>query len=441
MLKSLRRIALVILPLVLVLAACNGANENGANGSDQPSQVNNQSNGKQQIEVFHFWTSGSEADAMNMFYNAYHNVRPDVEIVNSAIAGGSGSNSQGVLQTRLAGNDAPDTWLSHPGVELMEQYVEGGFLQPVTDIYEQEGWLEVIPEDAIKMVRHSDGELYAAWVGIHRGNTLFYNKKLLDKHNIQVGSSLSFDEFFAIAEKLKSANIPALCVGDKEIWASVQVFENTLLGVAGSKMYEALFNGTASFDDPKVIEAIETYGKMISYQNADHSSLSWDQAVKKMMEGGCAFNSMGDWVFGELNKMQYKPNVDYGWVSHPGTDGSFIIVADSFTLAKGAKNEQNAKDWLKTIGSKEAQEAFNRVKGSISPRTDIDSRKFSEYQQWSIKTFKEGKLLPTATEGSAAPAAFQQAMYDAAAVFIVNNDAKMMSRALVNAAKDAGMTK
>jgi glucose/mannose transport system substrate-binding protein len=40
-----------------------------------------------------------------------------------------------------------------------------------------------------------------------------------------------------------------------------------------------------SFDDPGVKTAMETYAKMLDYQNEDHSALSWDQAVKKLMEG------------------------------------------------------------------------------------------------------------------------------------------------------------
>jgi glucose/mannose transport system substrate-binding protein len=67
-----------------------------------------------------------------------------------------------------------------------------------------------------------------------------------------------------------------------------------------------------------------------------------------------------------------KEKEDFGWVSHPGTDGSFIIVADGFTLAKGAPHKEAALAWLKMVGSKEAQEAFNRLKGSIPARTDVD---------------------------------------------------------------------
>jgi hypothetical protein len=47
-----------------------------------------------------------------------------VEIIDATVAGGGGSAARPVLQTRLAGGNPPDTWQSHPGWELLGQYVE-----------------------------------------------------------------------------------------------------------------------------------------------------------------------------------------------------------------------------------------------------------------------------------------------------------------------------
>ena len=78
--------------------------------------------------------------------------------------------------------------------------------------------------------------------GVHRGNDLWYNKKLLEKNGITVGDKMTFDEFFAACDKLKAAGIPALGVGDSGIWASAQLFENTLLGVIGGQGWLDLFS-------------------------------------------------------------------------------------------------------------------------------------------------------------------------------------------------------
>ena len=270
---------------------------------------------------------------------------------------------------------------------------------------------------------------------MHRGNGLWYNKKLLTDNGVEVGATMSVDEFLAAADKLKAAGVTPLCVGDSGIWATAQLFENTLLGVIGPEKYKGLWDGSTSFGDPDVKQAMETYGKMLDYQNEDHSALSWDQAVKKLMEGGCAFSSMGDWAYGEFVNAKQKDNEDFGWVSHPGTAGSFMIVADGFVLGNGAPDVENTTNWLKVIGSKEAQEAFNPLKGSICARTDCDRAKFGAYHNWSMDSFAKDALVPSVVHGSAAPADFQQALNDAVTSFVVDRNVDAFSSALVAAAQ------
>jgi glucose/mannose transport system substrate-binding protein len=232
-----------------------------------------------------------------------------------------------------------------------------------------------------------------------------------------------------------------MCVGDNGIWASAELFENTLLGTIGPEKYKGLWDGTEAFDSPEVKQAMETYGKMLDYQNADHSALSWDQAIQKLMEGSCVFSSMGDWAYGEFVKAGLKDNVDFGWVSHPGTAGSFMVVADGFVMAKNAPDYDNNVLWLKAVGSKEGQEAFNPLKGSIPARTDVDRSKFGPYHNWSMDSFAKDNLVPTVVHGSAAPADFQQALNDAVTTFIVDKDVDAFSSALVTAAQASGFAK
>jgi glucose/mannose transport system substrate-binding protein len=296
---------------------------------------------------------------------------------------------------------------------------------------------KAFPKELVANLMTKDRKIYAVLAGIHRGNVLWYNTKLLEKYGIKVGNKMTFDEFFSACDKLKAAGIPALGVGDSGIWASAELFENTLLGVIGPKGWSDLFTGAMQWDDPKVKEAMKLFGKMQNYVNPDHSAQSWDQAIKALMEGKVAFSSMGDWADGEFLKGNMKEKDDFGWVSHPGTDGSFIIVADGFTLAKGAPHRDAALAWLKVVGSKEAQEAFNTLKGSIPARTDVDRSKFDAYHQWSMDSFAKDKLVASCVHGEAAPAAFQQALNDAVTAFVVDKNVDNFANALVQAAKES----
>jgi glucose/mannose transport system substrate-binding protein len=230
-------------------------------------------------------------------------------------------------------------------------------------------------------------------------------------------------------------------VGDNGIWATAEIFENTLVGTAGPQGWTDLFSGKMAWDDPKVKQAAQIYGKILGYQNSDHSALSWDQAVKAVIEGKCAFTAMGDWTYGELVKAKLKDNEDFGWVSYPGTDGTFVIVSDGFTLAKGAPHKEDCIAWLKVCGSKEGQEAFSLLKGSIPTRTDVDKSKFGPYQNWAMESFVKDALVPTCIHGIAAPAGFQQALNDAITTFVIDKNADRLVKALAQAAKEAEITK
>jgi glucose/mannose transport system substrate-binding protein len=393
------------------------------------------------LEVFSWWTSGGEAAALEALFSAYKAQNPGVDIVNAAVAGGGGSAARPVLQTRLAGRNPPDTWQTHPGLELMDQYVDPGYCIPVTELYKTNGWDSAFPKNLVVNMMTKDRKIYAVLAGVHRGNVLWYNTKLLDANGIKINGKMTFDEFFADCDKLKAAGIPALGIGDSGVWASAELFENTLLGVVGSQGWSKLFSGAMQWDDPQVKQAIKLFAKMLDYVNPDHSALSWDQAIKALMEGKVAFSSMGDWADGEFVAAHKKEREDFGWINHPGTDGSFIVIADGFTLAKNAPHKQAALAWLKTIGSKESQEAFSPLKGSIPARTDVDRSKFDGYHQWSMDSFAKDQLVASCVHGEAAPAAFQQALNDVVTAFLVDKNVDNFANTLVQAARESELPK
>ena len=378
--------------------------------------------------------------ALESLFQAYKYKYPGVEVLNAAVTGGGGSAARPVLQTRLAAGDPPDVWQVHPGHELFGQYVQGDYCVPVTALYRSEGWDRVVPQGLIDRVSKGS-EIYAVLVGVHRGNVLWYNKKVLEKYKIKVGDTLSFEQFFSVAEKLKAAGVVPLAMGDAGLWATAQLFENTLLGVLRTKGWQELFGGQMMFDDPRVKEAARLYGRMLDYQNADHSALSWDQAVRRVIHGKAAFTATGDWAYGELVKAGLKENQDFGWVSFPGTEGTFLMVADGFTLAKDAPNIAEAVAWLEMVGSKEAQEIFNALKGSIPVRTDVDKGKLDIYQQWSMASFHHDALLASCVHGEAAPATFQRELNDAISMFVADRNVERFTGALVQAAGASGLLK
>ena len=121
---------------------------------------------KAALEIFSYWTSGSEAAALKALLDLYKEQNPGVEIVNATVAGGNGSAALPVLQARLLGGNPPDTWQTHPGSELFNRYVAAGKCEPVTQLYASEGWRKVVPAQLVHLMSQN-GQTYCVLAGVH----------------------------------------------------------------------------------------------------------------------------------------------------------------------------------------------------------------------------------------------------------------------------------
>ncbi|HYO87075.1 MAG TPA: hypothetical protein VER79_00415, partial [Candidatus Limnocylindrales bacterium] len=66
-----------------------------------------------ELEIFSWWTGGGEAAGLDALIAKFAELYPEVTVVNSAVAGGSGVNARAVLTTRMLGGDPPDTFQVH----------------------------------------------------------------------------------------------------------------------------------------------------------------------------------------------------------------------------------------------------------------------------------------------------------------------------------------
>lgn len=406
--SRLIKAATVGLAVALGMTACSsGDNSGGGSGSKS-------------LEVFSFWTSGSESAALDKLFETYRSSYPGIEITNGAVSGGAGSNGTQVLQSRIAGNDAPDTWQSFPGASL-KNYVDGGLVEDLSPIFDEMKLKDVLPAGVQDLIS-SDGKPYSMLTGAHRVNVLWYDKASMKELGVSVGDTMSPADFATALAKSKSAGKTPLCLGDKDIFASVQILESELIAALGPHDMEKLNKGEIKWTDPRVATALQTYSKVLDTVNPDHSALTWDQAVGQFAKGACAFTMFPDSAYGELLKLGKKDGTDFGYVPYPGTDGTFLNVSDGFVVNAKLEEKKNAEDWIRTIASKEGQLEFNKLKGSTPVRTDVDVSSLGAYQQQAAKSFRSDTILGAATFGLAVPSAVQQALYDATNQYNNNRD-------------------
>lgn len=394
------------------------------------------SGGTNQLEIFSWWTSGGEVEALNALYDIYKKQYPDVEIINAAIAEGvgQGGNMKAVLETRMIGGDPPDSFQVHLGQELIGSHVKAGRMEDLSELYKSEGWNETFPKGIIDLASY-EGKPYSVPVNIHRSNVMWYNTAHLKEAGLEKPPA-TWDEWFAYAETLKGKGIGALAVAGSDGNFSAHVFENILVATLGPERYLGLFNGKTAWDDPDVKKAMEILLKSHEYAQTGYESVKWGDINEIMTSGKASTMIMGDWTHGLFKSAGFK---DYGWAPSPGTDGVFVALSDSFGLPKNVKHADNVNNWLKLVGSKEGQDAFNPIKGSIPARTDADLSKYDDYLKQTMDAFKTNTIVGSIQHGAAAPQGFVNDFDTTVSTLLASKDVEAAAKQLVEAAKTAGM--
>ncbi len=433
MTTKLMKLISLLAALALLASACGSSDDasssgdtDTAGGSDEGAES---SGDGASVEVFSWWTGGGEAAGLDAMIAVFAEADPGITFENSAVAGGAGTNARAVLASRLQANDPPDSWQGHAGQELIGTYVAADQIEPLNFLYDEQGWLDVMPETLIPLIS-ADGNIYSVPVNIHRANVMWSNPTVLADAGVEMPTTL--DEFIAAMETLKAGGMDApLAMGEQ--WTTLHLMETIMLSSMGADNWNGLWDGSVAWDSAEVTKALEDFNTVLGYTNADSAALSWQDAGQLVLDGNAAFNIMGDWQEGFFREVGAEPGVDYAWSATPGTEGTFQFLSDSFVLAKNAPNRDAAIAWLTVAGSSAGQDAFNPVKGSIPARNDADRSLYGEYLLSAMDDWASNTVVGSLTHGVVANDSWKSEIDSAVGLFLIDHDVATLQSALVAA--------
>ncbi len=411
----------VVLALTLVVPAL--AQENEPSG---------------EFEIFSWW-AGDEGPALQALIDKFEEMYPDVTVNNATVTGGSGVNARAVLKTRMLGGDPPDTFQVHAGQELIGTWVVADRMEDLTFLYDEEGWWDKFPQGLLDLLSTDEG-IWSVPVNIHRSNVMWYVPANLEKWGVEAPAT--WDDFLAMCPTLQEAGVTPLVIGEN--WTVNHLWESVALSELGVDGWNALWAGEKHWTDDDVVAMWEKFGQILecSNINEDAATLSWQQATDKVINGEAAFNVMGDWAAGYMvTTLGLEPGEGFGWQPSPGTQGVFMMLSDSFGLPKGAKNRDATIAWLKLLGSREGQDIFNPLKGSIAARLDSDLSLYNTYSQAAAADWKENAIVGSLVHGAVAPEAFSSEFATVMEIFLNGYNAQAASNAAEAIAYQAGILK
>jgi glucose/mannose transport system substrate-binding protein len=381
--------------------------------------------GGMELQIYHWWTAPGEREAADAMFAALKDAYPDIQVVENPSPGGGGVNQRVVLQSRIASGDYPDTFQTLGGAEL-KNYVDSGVLEPLDDLWTELDYANVIPGPLAKAVT-VDGHPYVVPLNMHIQNILYYNKPLFDE--LDITPPTNFAELIAAAETIKTAkpDMAPIGLGSKEKWGDAFVFDSILLEEGGPEYYVQLYKGEIDVaNDPIYRAALEKFQQMIPYFNADHSALTWDQAVGLVGAEQAAMTLMGTWAIGAFTKgSNWEPGVDFGAVTFPQQPQRILLFhPDTYGMTVKAPDPEATMDWLKVVASPELQIPTDVTQGGLFARTDIDPTNFPDPIRQELQSYVRDNpdMLILDQHGSILSAAAQPAYWDILSSFLAQPD-------------------
>ena len=366
-----------------------------------------------EVEIFHWW-AGDEGPALEALIDVFEAQHPDVQVQSEAVAGGAGVVAKAVLKTRMLGGQPPDTFQVHAGEELIGTWVIADRMEDLTFLFEEEGWFEVFPPDLIDLISTPEG-IWSVPVNIHRSNIMWYVPANVEAWGIDVPQTWA--EFLEICPAIQAEGVTPLSLGEN--WTVQHLWESVALAALGPDQYDRLWSGELAFNAPEAMVMWELFADVMACTNPDAAGLSWQQATDLVVDGEAAFNVMGDWAAGYMaTTLELEPGTGFAWAPSPGTDGIFMVLSDSFGLPVGAANRENAIKFLRVAGSLEGSDAFNPLKGSLSPRTDSDLSIYNDYIRSAAADFAVDRQVGSMAHGTAANETFMNDFAQVIEIFL-----------------------
>jgi glucose/mannose transport system substrate-binding protein len=340
------------------------------------------------------WSEGSDAAAIAKLGDMFKAAGGQWEA--TSIAGHTANTLAKLRADVVSGNPPPAVQLKGP--EIAEWNATGKTMN-LDAIAKEEGWDKTVAPELLPVMKPK-GSWVAVPMNIHRINWMWGGKKALDKAGITTMPA-TWAEFNADCEKLKAAGLIPIAHGSAD-WTDATTFEIVVYGMDMDLFKKAFVEGSSdAMRSDGMVKCFEQYRKMINWMDPGISARTWDAAANMMLTGQAGFFFMGDWAIGTYNAGGFKEGVDYVCSQAPEDNGKtgFILNSDSvvFFQQKDPSYLAGSKLLAHLIMSKDFQIIFNKAKGSIPARLDVDLTGFNPCQIKCQKdleeAIKEGTLV------------------------------------------------
>lgn len=293
--------------------------------------------------------------------------------------------------TLLASDDSPDVAFMWVDAVIYPILLAGNLMLPLDDLYESEGWKEVLDAEIIDRFTEDDGHLYAvAWKRVW-APVIYYNIRAFEEAGIdpiQMANPFPADleEWYAWADALRSAGYEPLSVPGRTNWVLQHTHDHLLAHNTSDEQFDALLSnwqpGSSDqykYTDPEVVEVHEEMVKWVNMGICAEGFMARDYEASRALfaTGKAAMLQDGSWAASPDGLYAEVPeDMPFGWLNYPPmrageTPRLGMYFGDALIVASKAKHPDEAKELLRFEMTLEAQERMARGGGWFPTRNDV----------------------------------------------------------------------
>jgi glucose/mannose transport system substrate-binding protein len=315
------------------------------------------------------WSAGAEGAAMNAFGDLV--TKAGAKWEHNPVSGFTTDMMNKLRADIIAGKPPAVSQLKGPEIAAWSKIAPTINLD---SLVADAGFEKLISPDLAK-IHKPYGHWIALPLQVYRANTLYASKIAMDK----IGATAlpkTWDEFNAMAEKMKAAGIATPFANGGLPFIDTQTFEVVLAGISPD-IYKKAIEGLddKAIRSPEMLAAFKQLRLMTTWMNPANAGQHWSVFMPALMKGEYGFLISGGWASGVMKRGNFVEGKDFLCGTSPSNNGKpvFDLNADGliFWDTKNPDYAEGQKITAKVAMSAEFEKIFTQMNGSLPVRTDV----------------------------------------------------------------------
>jgi multiple sugar transport system substrate-binding protein len=245
------------------------------------------------------------------------------------------------------------TWFA--GYRL-QFFAAQGLLAPIDDVWDEIGGN--FGDSAKNLSKGLDGKYYLVpiynypWV-------VFYNKSTFQKNGYSIPKT--WDDFMALCKQMQTDKLIPLAFADKDGWPALGMFDIINLRLNGYDYHIKLMKHEAHWTDKEVTDVFNQWAELMPYLQSGANGRLWQDAATTLENKQAGMMFQGSNQVAANYSAKNLPDLDFfpfPEINPQWGQDYMDAPTDGFMLPAKAKNADAAKEVLKYLGTKDAEQTF-----------------------------------------------------------------------------------